>query len=170
MKALDALCMYGPEARLAVPAVVDILRRSPPKGIFPGGDLENSINLLAEIGPDARTAVPALVALLPIRRIDIQLWDICRALGNMGPDAAAAVPALKQLLQHGNLRDQVSAAAALARIDPGEKSFLAPLLISQTNFIDSTGSGIEGKDPGSIGRRLWRFGGLGWKRSRRSLK
>jgi hypothetical protein len=159
MRALEALALFGPEARPAVPALIEILQRAPPKGVFPGAEWEDAINVLAEIGPEARPAVPALIALLPSKRIDIHPSEICRALGNIGPDAASAVPALKQILQGGDPGRQIGAAAALVRIAPEEKSYLAPILMTLTN-LSKNGQNL-GKNPNFAWPArvaLWRLG------------
>jgi HEAT repeat protein len=164
MRDLEALAMYGSDARPAVPALIDILQCPPPKGVFPGLECEDAINVLAEIGPEARDAVPPLVALLPSKRFDIHPSDVCRALGNIGPGASAAVPALKHLLQSGDPWKQIGAATALARIDPEEKEYLAPILMTLTNFSYPPGAEHGenlGKDPRfSWPARvaLWRLG------------
>jgi len=70
---------------------------------------EAGLKGLAELGPLAAEAVPDLTAALPHAEAVV-------ALGRIGPDARPAVKDLRALL--GDDRSGLSAAVALARIDP----------------------------------------------------
>jgi len=153
-KALQVIIMYGPDAKPAVPALIEVLERAP---------ATDAVNAVGEIGPEARAAVPALIALLPARRFDVSTSDICRALGSIGLGATSAVPGLKQLLQGSNQWTRLAAATALARIVPEEKDYLAPILRGLTNLSYPTPKGSEnlGKDPRfswPAKVALWRLG------------
>ena len=157
--ALEVIAMYGPDAKPALPALIEILLLAPPKGSGPGMAWEYAIDAVGEIGPDARSAVPALLALLPAKRFDISPAEICRALGNIGPGATSAVPTLKQYLQSSRPWDRIVAATALARIAPEEKAALAPVLKELTNCTYQ-GRNL-GKDPHFCWPAkvaLWRLG------------
>jgi HEAT repeat protein len=164
IKALAVIAMYGPDAAPAVPALIEVLQRAPPTGVFlPGMQWEDAVNAVGKIGPGARSAVPALIALLPAKRYDINASEICRSLGNIGPGATSAVPVLKQILQGSNQWHRLAAATALARIVPEEKAYQAPILMGLTNFSYPTLKGSEnlGKDPRFAWPAkvaLWRLG------------
>jgi HEAT repeat protein len=139
-----ALGNLGPDARKAVPALIERLEDVEKDGRSPHPVLET----LGKIGPKAKAAVPALIELLKTAKefyindamdtlgrigpgaeeavpvIVLHLKDkseysriaAARALGGIGPDAKAAVPALKKLLEDDKRPVQVWAAFALARI------------------------------------------------------
>jgi HEAT repeat protein len=158
-KALEVIAMYGPDAKPALPALIEILLLAPPRGSIPSTSWENAVEAVAEIGPDARSAVPALLALLPAKRIYFSPVEICRALGNIGPGANSAVPTLKQYLRSSSPWDRIVAATALARIAPEEKASLAPVLKELTNSTYRGGN--LGKDPRfcwTAKVALWRLG------------
>lgn len=137
--ALEAIAVVGPEARAAVPVLIEKLNQSSLTNL-PGHVAKstlsstallnvrrNAAEALAEIGPEARAAVPALVGVLR-QRGDYYLDPYFRALGRIGPDASDAIPALKEILQDGNPGARLAAARALAKIDPREARVFLPVL------------------------------------------
>lgn len=87
MLAASALGRIGPDARAAVPALIEAL-----------ADNEN--------GDETDDWLPSP----PVCSIAAE------ALGKLGPDAGAALPALEKLLGHGNYDARDAAAKAIARI------------------------------------------------------
>jgi hypothetical protein len=105
-----ALQRYGPEAKAAVPVLLDLLDR---------GDTN-----------DQRHAFPALCAIepenvdLPMRCLTHPAWEVrlaaARSLGDqLGAKAKAAVPALVKMYEASDPYTKRAAALALLRIDPG---------------------------------------------------
>jgi HEAT repeat protein len=133
--ALEAIAVFGPDAKTAVPALIDVL----PGFIHPSGFLaptskqntqREAANALAEIGPEARAAVPALIAQLRQRKEYHPPW-ICKALGCIGPDAKAAVPVLQEILQDkDNYNERLAAAVALTQIVPEQCSNAVTVLMA----------------------------------------
>ena len=124
---LDVIGLTGPEGKLAVPALIEVLTGPGPPvpSAFAGASLMSSrreaADALGEIGPEARAAVPALVDLLA-RKGDGNGAVYCRSLGGIGPDARQALPALEEAMRSGNPGVRLAAATAVARIAPAEGS------------------------------------------------
>jgi HEAT repeat protein len=152
--AAKALADIGPAARAAVPSLIRAVeRRDPgPDGV---NDLlaTYATRALGRIGPKARAAIPALrhrlermegmdpdavVALHLIGAppakllLDAFLRDgdpnVANLLAELGPTAREAAPALRKALTNGSLQSRVSAAVALAHLDPSADDAL-PVLI-----------------------------------------
>ena len=125
-RALQAMAVFGPDGKAAVPSLIDVLDGFvPPSGFMAGVAKQNTqreaANALAEIGPEARAAVPALITQLRQRKEHHPLW-LCKALGCIGPDAKAAVPVLEEVLRDENTHVRLVAAVALTQIVPTECS------------------------------------------------
>ncbi|MHB1558173.1 MAG: HEAT repeat domain-containing protein [Isosphaeraceae bacterium] len=125
--AAEALANIGPEARDAVPALIEALQSD---AVATGKDEENynvltkapirliAAYALARIGPDARAAVPALTAALsgPDSRVRL---TAAGALGRMGAAASPSVPDLVRLATRGsNIQVAVQAAESLRQLGP----------------------------------------------------
>ena len=138
--AARALGQIGPDAKAAVPALLETLKDEHEVRVWANYALfrivshpeaipnliealkdqygvvrEVPVIALGNIGPDARAAVPALIEALNVE----QEWIRRRAawaLGKIGPGARAAVPALIEALRDENRRVGVSAHYALFRI------------------------------------------------------
>lgn len=131
--AIRAVGAMGPAGKVAVPALVDVMKKSRQ----PKLRLEATL-ALGKIGPDAKEAVPALTALmeganesgdedLALRRA------AARSLGGIGPEAASAVPAINKQLDKEPKRTSktfkfepdfyymVDLSQALAQIDKSSK-------------------------------------------------
>lgn len=124
----EALGRFGAAARDAVPALLDVLGRKPPREPLLSQNRPIQVAAaLGRIGPEARAAVPALIALLkkqPHTRMAAAL-----ALGQIdGTEARAAVRLLKKLLGSRDELVQIRAAQALWQIDRRADQVL-PVLI-----------------------------------------
>ncbi len=136
-KAIDALAVIGPDARKAVPILMEILDQSRISN-FPVpvpdplreqmallGLKSAAARALGRIGPDARVATSRLVQQL--RAHDGSLTtectlESCRALREIGPFAVEAVPVLHTLLEDRNENVRIAVARALLRIAPENAS------------------------------------------------
>jgi HEAT repeat protein len=108
--ALDALAGIGPEARAAVPALVQSLRQARSSDRLPAW----AARALAAVGPEAGEAIPELTRI--VRRQDRPTCSAAAlALARMGPGAKGAVPALENLAR--NRGSRVAAAVALWKLD-----------------------------------------------------
>jgi HEAT repeat protein len=122
-RALETIAVFGPDAKPAVPALIEVLNGPGPQlpGPVAGIGLMNSRReaacALAEIGPEARAGVPALIALIREHR-DQYRYVYCKALGRIGSDAKEAVPVLEDALRDENRGVRLAAAEALTRIVP----------------------------------------------------
>jgi HEAT repeat protein/WD40 repeat protein len=107
----SALGRIGPQAKAAVPALIELLREG-------GPDLKPlAAEALGCIGPEAKLAVPLLIEALkdeiqPIR------FSATFALKRIGPEAKTAEAALTDALKDEDAGVRILAAAALARINP----------------------------------------------------
>jgi len=104
--AARALGWIGPEAREAVPALLEQLKKNS-SGIVRG----RMALALAEIAPDDAGAITALAGALSDSYLDVRV-SAAHALGKCGPPAAGAIPALEKAC--GDERREVKRAAALA--------------------------------------------------------
>src|SRR5919201_1470415 len=102
------LSLHGPEARAAVPALIEALKKEVSVRQY-------AARALGEIGPEARDAVPALMEALHDPE-----WTVRRqaalALGRIGPEARAAVAALLKLRQDRDHLVRKAAQEALTKI------------------------------------------------------
>ncbi len=127
LRALETIAIFGPDAKPAVPVLIEVLSGSAPRQPGPLSSIglmdsrPEAALALGEIGPEARAAVPALINLVTGSR-DGFVAAYCRALGGIGPDAQEAVMVLEKTMQHENRGIRLAAATALTRIVPGQSS------------------------------------------------
>jgi HEAT repeat protein len=156
--AISAMALFGPEAKPALPMLLDFARSDNP------GSANNALFAIGNIGPAAIEAKPIAIAALndgtPIMRwraaytlcqIDperindylpkvmeplLSAEDISdfgiRSLGTFGPRAALVAPELEKLLE--NEKKRLTAAEALAKIRPESGAKLAQAV---TEFLKS---------------------------------
>lgn len=87
---------------------------------------------------DPANAVPRLTKLL-----DTHKEQAADVLGRIGAPAAAALPHLRQMLQAGNERTQMHAAAAIYDIGgPAEAEVVLPVLLEAWEKVDSTANHV----------------------------
>ncbi|MBI4663671.1 MAG: HEAT repeat domain-containing protein [Verrucomicrobia bacterium] len=125
---LLALSVAGPEAREAVPLIVEALKNPQLHG--------NAVSAIQRIGPDAAPAVPVLIPLLEMPGSRL-LVGVCEALMNIGPNAADALPALRKLMAHDDAVVRVLAAAAVAKIGGDAKESIPVVSAALTANRDS---------------------------------
>jgi len=116
--AAEALAKFGPSAKDAIPALIQILRTEEDFGLC-----LTAGSTLAAIGADA---VPALAQILTdgkVREVERsmygKLYPTVWALSKIGPSARGAVPALQKALSDENKYVRQTAAEALASIQAG---------------------------------------------------
>jgi HEAT repeat protein len=101
--AADALSLFGPKARDAVPALVDVLEIDSAANESKLRKLKwNAIWTLGAIGPDAKPAAPHLLAILKSKEGEPgygHRGQAAIALGKIGADPERVVPALVDALE-----------------------------------------------------------------------
>ena len=90
ISAVNALTELGPEAKTAIPLLIDGLKA-------PQIRVE-CVSAIVSMGPEAKAAVPALTALLTEKYDQFGRLNAIAALGVIGPEAKSALPALTELL------------------------------------------------------------------------
>ncbi len=110
-RAAAILARFGPNAKAAVPALIQVVQSGDPL------TRHEALLALGAIGPAAKSAVPAAVKALQDLDPNVR-YSACYALGKMGPPAMAAKPPLQQVLADSDPFLSLVAAWALARIDP----------------------------------------------------
>ncbi len=101
--ACDALAAVGPDARAAVPDLIEEMRTGS------RGNRAAPCKALEAIGPGAKDAVPALAAMVVAEDPEVSC-DAAIVLGAIGSDAKEAIPAL---IQASNQQDPITAQEAL---------------------------------------------------------
>jgi len=99
----------GPEAKVAVPALIEALKDHDP------AVRRNAAWALGDIGPEAKAAIPTLIELLKDHDQRVHR-DAAAALGMIGPEAKVAIPALIELLKDHDQEIYRAAAEALGNI------------------------------------------------------
>jgi HEAT repeat protein len=106
LKAAMSLRQLGPEAKAAVPALLESLK-------------DNSASVRCEsafalqrVGPAAKPAIPSLIEALKDADYHVRLWSLI-ALAEFGADARAAAPALASILKEPDIVLRAQAARGL---------------------------------------------------------
>jgi len=146
--ACEALEAIVPAASEAVPALVDLIRRSEDREVIKSACEALRGIALRGIGPDASEAVLALVD--SFERSVIK--RACDALGAIGPAASEAVPALADLIRRSKDSWVISSAcAALGAIGPAAVPALVDLIRSEGwGVIDSACEALEAIGPAAL--------------------
>ena len=118
--AASALGEFGSEAKIAVPALTELLK-----------DEDQRVQYAAALairhfGTEAKAAVPAITVLLRDKDWHIR-WAAASALWDMGPEAKTAVPALSDLLKDKESSIRFAAALALGNIGTEAKTAIPAL-------------------------------------------
>jgi hypothetical protein len=100
----------GPEAKMAVPGLTELLKNK-----VDAGSRTIAVEALGVIGPAARLAVPNITSSLKDENWQVRSGAAV-ALGQIGPEANAAVPALMELTLDPNRKVRDAATEALEKI------------------------------------------------------
>ncbi len=111
-KAASALRKLGPDARPALDALREVVRKESDPLL-----VSAAIHAIGGIGPDAKEAVPELLVKCAIEvTLEIRLAAVSE-LGRIGPDAKAALPRLKEMQREGRTDVREAASLAVKRIE-----------------------------------------------------
>jgi HEAT repeat protein len=110
-RAAAILGRIGPQAKAAVPALVDLTKSDDPTA------RRQALLALAAMGPAAHAAAPAAIGALRDTDMNVR-YSACYALGKMGAAAMDGRAALQRELDSRDPYISLAAAWALARIDP----------------------------------------------------
>jgi hypothetical protein len=119
----SALERIGPNAEIAVPALIDRAKRDP----WPNVNARAAA-ALGRIGASASGSIPTLVVLVQRKEDDLIKCEAITALGRIGPAAAQAVPALIDAARSGDHAMRLSAIVALGQIGPAAAAALPALM------------------------------------------
>ena len=123
-RALVALWQFGPQAKQAVPKLLQIFRNTKVEE----SDRAYALDVLEQIGPDPQVAIPDLLEVLKTKTEPPRLRrHTALILGMMGKNHKEVVPALLQSLMDQDVQD--SAALSLAFLGK-EASSAVPVLVN----------------------------------------
>ncbi len=108
--ACAALQQLGPQARPALPKLLELATYDPP-------DCQPALHVLRTLGTEAKEALPILLRQLDSQDFHTQ-YLACRVLGAMGEHGQPATDKLCELLANGAASVRRNAAAALGQIGP----------------------------------------------------
>lgn len=143
--AVLALAEIGPDAKEAVPALVELL----------GSDDEelkrDAQYALGEIGPASKQAVPELVKSLESENDEL-VTSACFALGKIGPDAAEAVSAIKEHCADAAGVHQLVGIWALLQIEPDNAETVEMAIPLLTAALESDKPLVRYEAASALGR------------------
>ena len=140
--AAQQLIKFGPDAEMAVPALIRVLESASPLGgeimsYSPDSEIvrsreliDNCVKALKKIGPGAADAVPVLTGLMATVRHELKK-DVIWALACIGEPAAATIPKIADMLSDDHPDFRAATAHALGIFGPlaaESVSKLIPLL------------------------------------------
>jgi hypothetical protein len=124
-RAVEAIVYVGPEAREAVPALLEIMKD------HDSALRDNALWALINIGPEEKAILPAVIEAVNDRSDPYLAGSAAQGLGRLGARAKEAVPALIDLLKNGEESNQCSnqfhAAEALGKIGPDARAAIPAL-------------------------------------------
>src|SRR5579885_3149774 len=129
LEALGAMESFGPQAKEAVPALLNVLRMNKEGLSWQKGTAakrqvaEGALRTLASIGAPA---IPAISELLDDADEGIRFHGV-RALGGMGEKAGKAVPAVSRTLRDINQQVREESALVLCKLGPAAKDSIPAL-------------------------------------------
>jgi HEAT repeat protein len=133
IRAVAALGGYGPEAQVAIPDLVALMKEPAGQGSDVGSAATGA---LMKVGP---AGMPALAEVLADKNARTRALA-AEALGNMGEPARSALPRLEGLLKDPDGNVRVVAALAVWKLDPGRAADTVAVLTE----------GLKRKDKWSI--------------------
>lgn len=107
--AAELLCQLGPNARPALPCVVEMLKDD--DCFF----RTKAAEIISRMGPLAQDAIPALIEALADMSDNVRRWAVF-ALGEIGPAASIAIPDLEQFRDNADMKSRAVATVALRKI------------------------------------------------------
>ena len=145
ISAADALGQIGPEAKSAVPDLIEVLKDDD------GHVRESATVALGKIGPEAKAAVPYLIEVLKnkdksdFRRLSALATFHESAAGALGKIGIEAVPALIEALKDKDKSVRIEAAWALSQIGPEAVPVLIEALEHKNAYVRGGVAGALGK-------------------------
>jgi len=115
------LIAQGADAKQAVPAIVEIIRREAPDVPM------EPMAVLEQLGPDAKDAVPAIVENLKKYAPDVQ-YGFLHVLFAIGPAGKAAVPSLIKVARSEDFHHRYLAYKALGQMGDASKPAVGALI------------------------------------------
>ena len=138
-RACSALATMGPDAKEAVPALIEVLN-------LPSGGWA-AAQALGAIGPDARSASLPLILTLNSKDFNARNWAAW-ALGFISPPVESAVPDLIKALKDDEDGVRCNAAEALGRIGPEAK----PAVLALIEALSDKSYGVPSHAAEALGR------------------
>src|SRR6266853_3228581 len=125
LSAVQALAQVGPEAKVAIPALIEVFTQDED-----WNNRTNAASALTRMGPDA---VPSLIEVLTKDSHTGTRGIAAEVLGNIGPEAKAAVPALIQAPKDAEGLVRTDAASALTHMGPDAVPSLIEVLTKDSH-------------------------------------
>jgi hypothetical protein len=120
-EALLALSRFGPQAKGAIPAIIQAIRQTPKDELEGPAYEETALRSLRLIDPEGKETVSALLEALKDRN-EGNVASLVKALKEYGPKGAPAIPALLEMLNSPEI--SIHASRALAATGKAALPFL----------------------------------------------